>query len=83
MAGRLVELGDLQARELSNDLEIALKQISDELDAYVKGEMERLKAEYARAREKKLRNVRTSAELNMEEAVTAVYEEIKRLPGEV
>ena len=83
MAGDLVSLGDMLAREVENDLDILVKQLEDEIKVELDRQVEAIKQDYARRKEEQLRLVRGSAEVNKDKAVTAVAEEIKRLLSEV
>ncbi len=83
MAGDLVSLGDMLAREVENDLDILVKQLEDEIKAELEKQIESIKAEYARRKEEQLRLARGSAEINKDKAVRAVAEEIKKLLSEV
>ncbi|MEB3779874.1 MAG: hypothetical protein GSR85_06560 [Desulfurococcales archaeon] len=78
-ANEILRLADMLARELSNDIKITARMAIEEAEEAERREAERLEAEYRRRVEEQITMVRDKASKNIDKAVEAVIEELKKL----
>ncbi len=78
-ANEILKLADMLARELSNDIKITARMAIEEAEEAERREAERLETEYRRRVEEQITMVRDKASKNIDKAVEAVIEELKKL----
>ncbi len=78
-ANDLVRYGDMLARQVANDIDILVKQLTDELAREVENIYKGVRAEYEARIKAEVEKAEELGRKNMEAAVEAVVEEIKKL----
>jgi len=82
-ANDIVRLGDLLARELANDIDVVVKMISDEVAREVENIARGVEAEYEERIRVEVERAERLGRENLEAAVEAIVEELKRIVGGV
>lgn len=78
-ANELVKAGDELARQLSNDIQILLKGLVDEIHEELERQKAAVRSYYAEREKEELDKIHRLGEANLEEAVKAVVEEIIKI----
>ncbi len=78
-ANELVKLGDSLGKQVSNDIQIVLKQLVEEIEKEVASRKAIIEAEFASKLKEELARVEEQGKTNKEAAVQAVLEEMKKI----